>query len=230
MHFWAACVSDAAGRAQNEDAFRLDADLGLFVVADGMGGHEGGALASKLAVDSIHTAFRSQRTDADLTRRAVTAIRIGEAALRRKQRGALRNMGTTVVLLAVAGDEGVVAHIGDSRAYRQRRGSLTQLTRDHSYTELMRAAGMAPKPSLRHLLVRSLGHDGKDAEVSRLTLSPGDSFLLCTDGLSDVVPSSLMERVLRASYSPQEASERLVSRACRLGTRDNCTAMVVRVD
>jgi serine/threonine protein phosphatase PrpC len=141
-------------------------------------------------------------------------------------------MGSTVVALALGEKDGAVAHVGDSRLYRLREGELQALTRDHSVTEELRAAGLAPPPrgqsAFGHIITRALGTDRAEPTVQRLELRPGDVFLLCSDGLYEPLgPEKIAEALARPSL--KEACDLLVTGAFDAGGRDNITAVVVRV-
>lgn len=231
MHFWSACISLRGPRPRNEDAFYSDPDLGLFLVADGLGGHPGGQIASRTCVTALSAAFRGQEPTRPTGSRLASAVRIADAAIRRQQRGAFASMGTTLVGLALEhAGAGVVAHVGDSRAYRLRSGRLERLTRDHSYVERMRASGMAPSPGMSHIVTRAMGHGCATPELREVIARPGDVFLLCTDGVSDVLPAATMAAVMGRAYRPLAAAERIAEQALRSGSRDNATALVIRID
>ena len=233
MHPWSGIVSHVGARRRNEDAWVDAPELGLFAVADGMGGHAGGALASRLAAEALLTTFRSQRRDLGpeaLGARLETGFRVAEVQVRRRRVAELARMGTTLAALALEAGVGVVAHVGDSRVYRCRGGVVEALTRDHSYVEQMRAAGMAPARHLRHLITRAVGSDRGPPELRRVDARAGDTFLLCTDGLSDVLGAGHIRRVLARTYAPERSAEALVHEALRRGTQDNVTALVVRID
>ncbi|XXF79466.1 protein phosphatase 2C domain-containing protein [Myxococcaceae bacterium GXIMD 01537] len=233
-------------RPHNEDAYCLLPDVGLYVVADGLGGQEGGEVASQCVVDAFtgmgERLIRDreatwphkpdpQRTRAenlltacaDMAQRSIVARRVG----------VLSEMGSTVVALTVGEDGSAVAHVGDSRLYRLREGTLESLTRDHSLLEEMREAGLEPPPrgrtSYGHLITRALGTDRAEPTVARLELRAGDVYVLCSDGLYEPLGPAEMARRLAASASAAEAAEALVGGAYSAGGRDNITAVVVRV-
>ena len=234
-------VSFVGRRSNNEDTFRVCRDLGLYLVADGMGGHEGGEVASRLAAEAVTRFFAGKRDgtnpaiDLDDPTRAFRhrmnlAIRQAQREVEAAARGDLAEMGTTLAALWLRGPLAIVAHVGDSRVYRCRGGVVEALTRDHSYVEQMRAAGMAPARHLRHLITRAVGSDRGPPELRRVDARAGDTFLLCTDGLSDVLGAGHIRRVLARTYAPERSAEALVHEALRRGTQDNVTALVVRID
>jgi serine/threonine protein phosphatase PrpC len=235
-------LSIAGRRASNEDAVCVDLQLGLFVVADGMGGYEGGEIASALAVEAIHTLVRRTAGDADVTwpyaadpRRSLVenevmvATRLAGDQIAVRRQGALRDMGSTVVVLRICRDEAVVGHVGDSRLYRLRNGELAQLTTDHSLAAELAATGAAPGPDFawRHVVTRALGTPSAEPDVQRSAAAAGDVYLLCSDGLSEVLAPPQIAALLALPAEP--ACRALVDAAYRAGSRDNISAIVVRV-
>jgi PPM family protein phosphatase len=237
-------LSIAGRRSNNEDAVCARPDLGLFVVADGMGGYEGGEIASALAVDAIHELVRRTAADADVTwpyaidpRRSstenelVVATRLAHDRIAARRTGELEQMATTVAVVRIARGHAVIAHCGDSRVYRLRDGELAQLTIDHSLLAQLQATGMAPADAAqfpwRHVITRGLGTSTGDADVQRAQLRVGDVFLLCSDGLSEVLEPDAIARLLDAPA--EQACRALVEAAFLAGSRDNISAIVVRV-
>ncbi|MCE9573893.1 MAG: protein phosphatase 2C domain-containing protein [Deltaproteobacteria bacterium] len=237
-------ITTTGRRAQNEDAICARPDLGLFVVADGMGGYEGGEIASRVAVTTIEELVARTASDADVTwpyridpRRGVVenevavATRLANDRILRQRHGELAQMGSTVVVLRLAHDRAVLGHVGDSRIYRLRDGALAQLTVDHSLYALLVASG-AEMPSkdefaLRHVITRALGTPNAEAEVQAIDLRAGDVFMLCSDGLSEVLEPALI--AARLALPARSACELLVDEAYAAGSRDNISAVVVRV-
>jgi PPM family protein phosphatase len=240
----AACGFSHAGRQreENEDAFGSFVDARLFIVADGMGGHNAGEVASVMAVDALETFFRSYHADprqpwphavdtqlslgANLLR---VGIKVANDKIRAaaKQDRAKTRMGTTIVALAVGDAQLTIAHAGDSRAYRMRSGDIQRLTRDHSIVEEMIAA----RPEMteeeiaafahRNVVTRSLG--------SKEELDPGDLFLICSDGLWGSVPDAKMKEIIRSTTDIEAACQLLIDAANEAGGPDNITAVIVRV-
>lgn len=206
----------------------------VFVVADGMGGHEAGAEASTVAVDAVLAAFgpgfRTQTDRLALLRHAVTSA--NDAVWARANAGSYpRRMGTTCTLLLVSDGLAYLGHVGDSRAYRVRNGQIEQLTTDHTMGEAARhdpsLAEIAKTRS--HHLTRAIGIRAR-VEVDALCAGPlvsGDRFVLCSDGLAPVGLDEIA-RVVHA-YEPQAAADWLVTLASTLGSRDNATAVVAHV-
>ena len=226
---WGAASDAGRVRPANEDA--AVAEEGLFAVADGMGGHAAGEIASRVAVEAL----RSNAGDG-----LVEAVRLANRAVLDKaaEDPALRGMGTTVCALAlVEGDppQVLVVNVGDSRAYLLRDGELQQLTDDHNLVaELEREGRITHEEALvhpqRNIITRVLGND-PDVEVDQFPIDVfrGDRFLICSDGLFNEVEDDAIEDVLRAERVPQDAADELVRRANALGGRDNISVVVVDV-
>jgi serine/threonine protein phosphatase PrpC len=241
-----AAVSFVGRRQNNEDSFLAEPSHGLFVVADGMGGYEGGEVASRLAVDTLADFYAREAEDGERTwpfgldkartldeNRLGCAVRLAHAEVRARRQDRLAMMGTTVVALQLAGRRAVVAHVGDSRLYRLRGGSIEQLTRDHSlYAELV-AAGGNPGPKaesgIGNIVTRALGMDGDvRADTGVVELAVGDVFLLCSDGVTETLDDARLAELLSLP-SAQVACSAVVDEAFARGGRDNITAVVVRV-
>ena len=235
-------LSIAGRRANNEDAICARPDLGLFVVADGMGGYEGGEVASAIAVEAIHELVRRTAGDADVTwpykidpqrsileNELVVATRLAGDRIAARREGVLRDMGSTVVVLHVADDHAVIAHVGDSRVYRMRDGVVTQMTIDHSLLAQLQASGVVPDENFawRHVVTRALGTPTAEPEVQRAPLVSGDVYLLCSDGLSEVLDLDAIAVLL--AQPAEAACHALVDAAFDAGSRDNISAVVVRV-
>ena len=228
-------------RPQNEDACHVDAPRGLYIVADGMGGHAGGEVASRLAVDTLRGFFeRSTRVEIDAEvecgieeTRMDMAFRLAHREVHRQRHGTLADMGTTLVAMLLRGDRALIAHVGDSRIYRLRGGELTQLTRDHSVCAELKAAGVeltAKTRAFSHVITRAIGMDGQaDPDIRTVHAVSGDLFLLCTDGLTDCVPDDRIASIL-GRVDGDLAAVALTAEAYARGSRDNITAVVVRVD
>jgi protein phosphatase len=222
-------------RAVNED-LALES-LTLFAVADGMGGHAGGEIAARTAIDTLQAEFSRNPSAEGL------AGAIHEANRAVWERGhddaELRGMGTTMTAAALVGtEEGdrlVLANVGDSRSYRLRAGELVQLSTDHSVAEELVARGELSEEEAavhphRHILTRALGVQPEVAvDAWEVVPEEGDRFLLCSDGLTNEVSADRITEVLSETRDPQEAAETLVRMANRAGGNDNATAVVLDV-
>ena len=226
-------------RNENQDSFSIVHSSGtsLYVVADGMGGARGGATASSIAVSVI---ARHAFTDTGMISRPSLkkAIELANTAIfqRSKRDEDLAGMGTTVVALAFVKDVALIAHVGDSRIYHIRVDSVRQLTRDHTLVqELVDSGAIPPEEAeshpIAHMLTRSLGPaEDVEVEIQALgeTLEPGDRFLLCSDGLYNLVnEKELLDAV--STKSPQEAVRSLVDLALERGGTDNVTVEIIEV-
>lgn len=222
-------------RRSNEDALLLLRKRSVYAVADGMGGHDGGEIASQLAIEAIATAFLDGvEIPCALTNvppraaELVQAIAAANEAIRSaaSKDGRLSEMGTTIVAARFCPSKGrlYVAHVGDSRCYRLRDGTLEQITRDHTMAEL----GVSGREA--GYLSRAVGPKGVvEADVAVIEPRPGDVYLLCTDGLTKMVSDECIRRVLLGEETPEEAASMLVARANSAGGRDNVTALVIRI-
>jgi len=220
-------------RERNEDAYLVHEPL--FAVADGMGGHRGGNVASLLAMETLGS-FRMPEQG------AATALveDIKKANLRVMERGEsdrdLRGMGTTITAVVAEDAKAHVAHVGDSRAYLFRDGNLLQLTEDHTLVQRMVREGKLTQEEAGHhpqrsILTRALGvEDGLDVDELTLDVHPGDRILLCTDGLTSMVDDRTILRILQEEPDPQSAADRLVEAANEAGGEDNITVVVMAFD
>jgi serine/threonine protein phosphatase PrpC len=231
-------ATDVGGRMNNEDNLLVDPSLGLFLVADGMGGYEGGEVASQQAVESIRDFIARNQRDPGGTwpcredRRRSFEENLLAAAIARahedlavRRVGALAEMGSTIVALLAVPRRTVVAHVGDSRAYLLRNGRLEQLTVDHSLQAEMHSHGVSFP--YRNVITRALGVANHSPDLLPVEMIGGDALLLCTDGLYEAVPEGELAGLLAASPASR-AARALVERALALGARDNVTVVVVR--
>ncbi len=220
-------------REGNEDGFLIDDRLQLFAVADGMGGHQAGEVASATALEALRA---SVATGTGLEQ-AVTAA---NAAVFEKASAdeALRGMGTTLTTLSIdpAGAELVIGHVGDSRAYLVRDGDLRQITEDHSLVEeLVREGRLTPEQAdvhpQRSIITRALGIDAAvSVDLVPVEIRAGDRILLCSDGLTTMLRPSDIATILRREPDPGRAADLLVDAANAAGGEDNITALVVEVE
>jgi serine/threonine protein phosphatase PrpC len=237
-------------RAGNEDAFSVRDELGLYAVADGMGGHAAGEVASKTAVDTL-CAFIESTSGADeiawpvpvdsarpvAENRLVAGVKLANLAVFTLSQGRpeLSGMGTTIVAALYESDSIYIAHVGDSRAYIMEAGRLIRVTTDHSYVEELVVSGqltqeMARTHPLRNVITRAVGTKKDVAvDVSRHAFIPGSACLLCSDGLTGMLTDEQISEFLAQNPGNVTASvERLVDAANDAGGHDNITAVLIR--
>ena len=223
---------------------RVDELNYVMVVADGMGGHAAGEVASRLTISALVTLalqipdwiLRPDPGHApEIERRAREAIQqVGSMLVERgRQDASLRGMGSTLTAARSFGRELLIVHVGDSRAYLLRAGQLQRLTRDHTYAQMMIEAGLSSPDDVaisgvRHILTNVLGGavDEVDVDVDLLGLEHGDRLLLCSDGLTDGVDNDTIGATLQRALSSREACEQLVQLALDCGGHDNVTVIV----
>jgi protein phosphatase len=222
-------------RETNEDAV-LEAG-NLFAVADGMGGHQAGEVASSLALSVIGQYVEDNLGLIGGDALVEKAISAANAAVHRKASSSAkyREMGTTVTLLYREGDTAYIGHIGDSRAYLYRGGSLKRLTEDHSLVQLLVSEGEISEEEARshpqrNIITRALGLEPQvEVDVVSVKIEPGDVYLLATDGLTGMVADLDIERVLESEQVPGEAARRLVENALAAGGSDNVSIVLVSI-
>jgi protein phosphatase len=235
-------------RQHNEDSFLVEGAAKLFLVADGMGGHAAGEIASRIAVDSINEFIVHTKEDDGTwphaydehfkrsTNRLMAAVRMANTrvleAMRKDAR--LRGMGTTVVACLADDDVMSFAHVGDSRAYLIRDKQLSRITNDHSWVFEQVQAGMlteaeAEKHPLRNVITRALGGALQvTPDASEIETRPGDVYLLCSDGLTGMVPEDEILRVVTENDDLEAACQQLIDTANERGGLDNVTAILVK--
>ncbi len=237
-------------RTHNEDSFMLADEDNLYVVADGMGGHASGEIASRMAIDTLRDFFRATSADPEATwpykmdkargyeeNRLITGIklanlRIYESAQKDPQ---MHSMGTTVAGILVVEDGVLIAHVGDSRVYRIREGKMEQLTSDHSllndYIKMKRLSEEEIESfPLKNVIVRALGMKST-VKVDTLFDRPeiGDIYVLCSDGLCGPVTDEAIHRIVCSQPDLQTAANRLVEEANNNGGPDNITVVLAKV-
>jgi serine/threonine protein phosphatase PrpC len=229
-------------RVHNEDSFLVMPESGLFCVADGLGGHASGEVASRMAVEEVAAYFRATDSDpADGAHedRVAEAIRLANRSILTRARAEpdLTGMGTTLVAGYFAEDGPlVVAHVGDSRAYLFRGGEIKRLTEDHSLLQdFIRhsspsAAEIDAFPH-KNVIVRAVGmRDAVEMDLSRVKVREGDVFLFCSDGLFGMLPDEQMAEILREEgFDILRANQLLVDAANEAGGSDNITSILVQV-
>lgn len=222
-------------RDRNEDVARVVPHLALALVADGMGGHDNGEVASGLVVATVAEYYEQMGAAggsiAEMQENVLASIRVANSRLSQRRALEASDMGTTLVVAAFGHAHVAVAHVGDSRLYRLRRGSLELLTDDHSLAAKLRGEGYSEREALRweHILTRSLNGDERsavDLRVERVELD--DIYLLCSDGLWGAVADRRIARILERAESVEDACTRLVRTALVSGGEDNIAVAVVR--
>jgi serine/threonine protein phosphatase PrpC len=232
-------------RPNNEDGFYIDEKTGLFVVADGMGGHASGEIASKLALDIIRDYFKAfhegraalvgkfDEEYSDTAKAIGSAVRLANQAIYEaaKSNAGWQGMGTTVAAVVINRNRLSIAHVGDSRVYLVRAGDIEQLTDDHSvvYEQVkhdLLTREEARKSEMRNLLTRALGVAADvEVDISELTLSAGDILVLCTDGLNSMVSDDDILNLAVSVRDPAAACDGLIELANKQGGRDNITVI-----
>ncbi len=251
LRYVAAAKTDVGQKRQgNEDRFCLDPALGLYVVADGMGGHAAGEVASRLAVETIQEWMGKYLSGADAAIMGpadaagsaeanflLSSIRLANRIIfdSAKDRREYTGMGTTVVAVLAQDDRFVLAHVGDSRIYRIRRDHIIQVSRDHSFVQQqvdngMMSAAEAHQSQYRHMITRALGlKEIVDVELSEQPARAGDVLVLCSDGLSDLLDDEeILAAVQDHGNDLDQVCQALVDRANAKGGDDNITVLVVQ--
>jgi protein phosphatase len=222
-------------RENNQDQLLVDEERDVYAIADGMGGHAAGEVASSIAIQALAETINGQAQQ-EANQLLVEAFqegnrRICESVL---ARGEWRGMGTTIVALARRGDRAIIGHVGDSRGYVLRNGELVQLTHDHSWVAeqvrmgLLTAAEASTHP-MRNIVTRAMGNrEELEVDVSEQPIHPGDVFLLCSDGLNSMIGDDQIRRILEAQRDdPAAACRELIRAANDKGGDDNITVIVV---
>jgi PPM family protein phosphatase len=249
---WAVSSDPGLRRTSNEDSYSARPDVGLFVVADGMGGHVAGEVASRVAVEAIE-AFIEETAGADKNRTwpfpfdpsiSLEANRL-KAAFRLANRrigGAiadsqeLRGMATTASAVLFGKSGASVAHVGDSRVYVLRAGSLEQITSDHSWVEEQVRAGTMSRTAARqhpwrNVVTRALsGGEDPEVDVTEVRPKPGERYLICSDGLFGVVADQRIAEIVGEQVALDKICQRLIDAANEAGGPDNITTLILHID
>lgn len=218
-------------RKQNEDAAWFDEARAVFAVADGMGGHLAGEVASRMAIEAVQQMARENERPGIAALREAVACAHETILAHAQDHIECAGMGTTLSVLWLGENYAYIAHVGDSRIYRLREGSLTQITQDHSLVEELVRAGLITREQARthprrNIITRALGTHGENEPDLLVTdVQDGDVFLLCTDGLTGMVPDDEIERTLR-DCGIEAAADRLLALALDAGGRDNVTLIL----
>ncbi len=237
-------------RSHNEDNFALMEDDFLYVVADGMGGHASGEVASQMAIDTLKDFFTATSADPEATwpykmdksrgyeeNRLITSVKLANLRIfETAQRDAkLRGMGTTMVAILVVDDGVLVAHVGDSRAYRLRDGQLAQLTEDHSLLNDYIKMKKLTEEEIRNfphknVIVRALGmKESVKVDTMLDPPQPGDSYILCSDGLCGPISDEEIREIASSTTDLKEACKNMIDRANENGGPDNITVVIAKV-
>jgi PPM family protein phosphatase len=252
MRYVAAAKTDVGRRRKgNEDSFCLAPEIGLFVVADGMGGHAAGEVASRLAVETIHE-WMAKYLGGDSvavvgpeepacsaeSNYLVSSIRLANRVIydAAQGRSEYAGMGTTVVSILATGERLTLAHVGDSRIYRVRGDEIAQVSRDHSFVQQQVDRGIitpeeAEESQYKHMITRALGlKESVEVDVAERPAEAGDTFILCSDGLSDLLDNEEILAIVKEQPDLAQACQQLIDRANLKGGDDNITTLLVRVE
>ena len=229
-------------RKNNEDAYGIYPELSLFIVADGLGGHAGGEVASRLAVETIKDGLvstESYRPSVEIKDGIIEAIRGANDRIIQQANIMydLKGMGTTVVVVKLEEDNAMIAHVGDSRMYLIRKNKITQITKDHTVVEeYIRLGLLTLQEALyhpnRHMLSRALGVSYDiDVDVADIQIAEGDIIILCTDGLTNMLSEKeILSAITELMPSPEKITDRLITLANNHGGIDNITVITICVD
>ena len=218
-------------REHNEDSLVVSPPL--YAVADGMGGHAAGEVASEIAVRTLAEMVTAGANSEDLANAVIEANHAVITAARKKGRA---GMGTTLTAALIEGERLSLAQVGDSRAYLLHRGKMQQLTRDHSLmADMIEAGEITPEEAKVHpkrsVITRALGSDpGMQPDLYELNVKAGDRLLLCSDGLSTMLEDDQIENILVRTRDPQRAASMLVNEAIAAGGHDNITVIVLDIE
>ena len=237
-------------RTNNEDNYLINDEMQLFVVCDGMGGHVGGEFASAIAVNTVEEVLAQVEIQprelglggdegpVEVAREKLRyAVRLAGRRIFEKatEEHEYKGMGTTCVAILVDGGNAYVAHVGDSRGYIVRDGAIEQMTEDHSLVNEKIKAGLISPEEARHhklknIITRSLGYmEDVDVDLQVRAVRRNDRFVLCSDGLSNLVEAAEIGALV-LDHSPQVAARRLIETACARGGDDNITVVIARID
>lgn len=224
-------------RTSNEDSCITNAKGRIFLVADGMGGHAAGEIASQIAASAVDEIMSGRAPESDVENLLRVAVESANARVYETQRikSEYRGMGSTLTALTFTENRYYIAQVGDSRAYLLRDGSLNQLTMDHSLVWPLFESGILAKDDIsrhpqKNLITRSIGtHPEVEADLLSGAAFEGDTYMLCSDGLTDVLLDSDIQNILKGSCNPQELSDSLVNAANSGGGPDNVTVVIVRL-
>ena len=245
IKFWLGCTNVKAAwksdiglvRSRNEDFSRVDDERDIYLLADGMGGHRGGDVASALAVKSAYGLLTERvggTGEEGLRLLLAEALATAHSAVTRRgiDEPGLEGLGTTLDIVYLRGGSAWVCHVGDSRVYLFRSGELLQVTTDDNLASALARQGVAPgeiPPRARHILTQAVGSsDELIPEIRRLELGNGDILLMCSDGLTGMVPDDVIAQIVGGSREDlRKAADRLVAEANGRGGHDNVSVILV---
>ena len=237
-------LSDVGRRRENnQDQYVVDAERGIYAIADGMGGHAAGEVAAHIAIEALSELLGAGdaakveiRSPHEGGEKLVSAFHEGNRRICEsvQERGEWRGMGTTIVAMLKLGERAVIGHVGDSRAYLLRGGELYRLTDDHSWVGEQVRLGLltdaeAQRHPMRNIVTRAMGNRiDLDVDIKEEDVRPGDVFLLCSDGLNSMLEDEVITRILRDhAEDPRTACQALVDQANARGGEDNVTVIVL---
>jgi protein phosphatase len=226
-------------RSNNEDAFHIDPELGYCLVADGLGGAAAGDIASHIFSETTKAVFQHSniRSENEVIERVQNSFRLANEKIMDhvRKNPSHRGMGCTAELMAFSDERFVLGHVGDSRTYRLRKGLLKQLTQDHSLVQDRVNKGVLSKEDarrhpLRNIVLQAIGVNSRIAlDLVRGKMHPEDQFLLCSDGLTDMVEDALIQKTLATNMTLEQKSDNLLEMALAAGGVDNITVVLVEI-
>lgn len=226
-------------RTVNEDAYRIEPKLGYCLVADGMGGEAAGDRASRIFSETIANVFKQSKnnSEGEIVQQILASFQLANQNILAHVRNNPhhKGMGCTAELMAFTSERFVLGHMGDSRTYRSRKGTLKQLTQDHSFVQDQVNKGLltsenARKHPLRHVILRAVGIDEQLAlDLIRGNAYPNDQFLMCSDGLTDMIDDSQIQTILSSPMILNQKTDRLIEMALSAGGADNVTVVLIEI-
>ena len=226
-------------RSVNEDTYRIEPELGYCLIADGMGGEAGGDCASLIFSETIADVFKQSKnhTEGEIVQQILVSFQLANDNILAHVRSNPhhKGMGCTAELMAFTSKRFVLGHMGDSRTYRSRKGTLQQLTQDHSLVQDQVNKGLltsenARKHPLRHVILRAVGVNEQLAlDLIRGNAYPKDQFLMCSDGLTDMVDDSQIQTILSSAMTLNQKVDHLIEMALSAGGADNVTVVLIEI-
>ncbi|HBV99538.1 MAG: hypothetical protein JL50_13450 [Peptococcaceae bacterium BICA1-7] len=224
-------------RKRNEDSICVIPDMAFFAVADGMGGHLAGEVASRMAIESVAAELHTAR-NSGLEKRLLKGVRAANSKVYEASQkdSSCRGMGTTLTAAVIKGRDMTLAHVGDSRAYIIRGEKIFSITEDHSLVqEMLKQGGITREQAREHphrnVLTRALGTDPSvEVDIIKTSLEVGDYVLICSDGLTGLVEDCQIMDLVKSAPNPEQAVRDLIKEALRQGGNDNISVIVVEID